>query len=73
MISGCVLALAGIIVPMVLFQFAGVESGFGWGTLLLFAVLTPVMVIRGIALSILGLTQARKAGRKRGSDSDARA
>jgi heme/copper-type cytochrome/quinol oxidase subunit 4 len=70
-ISGCVVALAGMIVPLIMLLFAGPESALMWQAYILLFTITPVMVIVGIAVSTAGLRKMLKAGRELGPDSDA--
>jgi len=69
MISGCLVALAGIIVPVVLFRFASLRI-ISFDYLMFFVFLTPLMVIGGIRSFIGGLRQTWKAKREPGEDSD---
>ena len=69
--SGCVVALAGMILPLIMWQFAGAESALMWEAAIFFTVVTPVMVIVGIVVSIVGLRKTSKAERELGPDSDA--
>ena len=70
-IQGCVVALAGMILPLIILQFAAAESALMWETVIFFAFLAPVMVIVGTVVSIVGLRQTSKAERELGPDSDA--
>ena len=70
-ISGCVVALAGMILPLIMLLFAGAESALMWEAAIFFTVVTPVMVIVGIVVSIVGLRKTSKAERELGPDSDA--
>jgi len=70
-ISGCVVALAGMILPLIILQFASAGSALMWETVIFFAFLAPVMVIVGTVVSIVGLRKMSKAERELGPDSDA--
>lgn len=74
-VSGCVVALAGILIPLAMFSIpslfpVGGESQIGWAGIGFAMSLTPVMVIAGIALSIAGLRQTAKAEGELDEDSN---
>lgn len=69
-ISGCAVAIGGVLLPLILLQFAVAESGFGWQVAGLFLFLTPVMGIAGIVLFFVGMAQTSNAERELGEDSD---
>jgi hypothetical protein len=74
-LSGCAVALSGIAIPMVMFSIPSIfpchgECQIGWAGIGFAMVLTPLLVIIGIAVSIAGFRQASKAARELGEDSN---
>jgi len=73
--SGCLTALAGIAIPMVLFSIPSIFPGtgnlqFGWVGVGFAMTITPLLVIMGIVVSVGGSRKASKSEDVRRSDSD---
>ena len=73
--SGCLIALSGIAIPMVMFSIPSIfpchgECQIGWAGIGFAMVLTPLLVIIGIVVSIGGSRQTSKAERELGEDSN---
>jgi hypothetical protein len=72
---GCLFALSGFLIPIVMFSIPSIfpcngECGIGWAGVGFAMVGTPLMVIMGIAIAIIGLGRASKAKRELGLDSE---
>jgi len=73
---GCLFALAGFLIPGVMFSIPSIfpchgECVIGWAGVGFAMFVSPVLVIMGIAISISELRAASKAKRELGPDSDA--
>lgn len=73
--SGCVVALVGIAIPMVMFSIPSIfpchgECQIGWAGIGFAMFLTPLFVIAGIVVSISGVRRTSKAESELGLDDD---
>ena len=74
-LSGCLLALSGIVIPLVMFSIPSIfpchgECGIGWAGVGFAMTVTPLLAIVGIAVFIAGFRQASIGESERGKDSE---
>ncbi len=73
--SGCAVAILGLIIPLVMFSIPSIfpchgECQIGWAGIQFAMVLTPLLVIMGIAVSISGSRHAWKSEMELNEDSN---
>lgn len=74
-LSGCLLALSGIVIPLVMFSIPSIfpchgECGIGWAGVGFAMTVTPLLAIVGIAVFISGVRRTTKAESELGKDSE---